>query len=130
MLWDSRLGAQVTTRDQFNEAAKKDRAAAAEIVARLAEERDLHVEIGQLSHDGPPFFVAVMPRVVKEGLMAAQHGPAGETRGAPKQLKYGAPLIGLPGYTEGQFLQVEAVNQALANYEAHISIETVDLPIV
>jgi hypothetical protein len=122
------LGARVTTEQQFREAAAQDRAATVELADRLAEKWDLHVEMGQFGHDGPPFFAAVMPRVVGEGLRAAQYGPDGETRGSPKQIKWGA-LIGLPGYAEDQHFQVDALKQGLANYATNLIAETALIPV-
>jgi hypothetical protein len=128
MLWDSRLGTQVKTQDQHCENDAEDRAAAAVLAERLAEERGLHVEIGQFGHAGPPFFAAVMPQVVREGLIAAQYGPDGKTAGSPRQIKWGA-LLALPGYADGQFSRVEAASQALANYETATATETAPLPL-
>jgi hypothetical protein len=127
MLWDSRLGPQVKTQAQYRENDVADRAAAAALAERLAEERGLHVEIGQFSHNGPPFFVAVMPQVVKEGLLAAQYGSDGKKVGSPRQIKWGA-LLALPGYAAGQLSRVEAENQALVNYEAAMAAETAAAP--
>ena len=128
MLWDSRLGAQAKTQAQYREDDAADRAAAAELAERLAKERGLHVEIGQFGHEGSPFFVAVMPQVVKEGLLAAQYGPDGQKVGSPRRIKWGA-LLALPGYAEGQLSRVEAENQALANYDAALAAEATAAPV-
>jgi hypothetical protein len=128
MLWDSRLGARVKTQDQHQEDDAEDRTAAAALAERLAEEQGLHVEIGQFGHAGPPFFAAVMPQVVREGLLAAQYGPEGKTAGSPRQIKWGA-LLTLPGYADGQLSRVEAADQALANYETAMAAEATAAPV-
>lgn len=129
MLWDSWLGAQVKTQDQHREDDDADREAAAAIIKRLAEERGLYVQIGQFGHDGGPFFAGVMTQAVREGLMAAQNGPEGETVGSPRQIKWGAALLALPGYADGQLSRVEAASQALANYDTTMAAETPAAPV-
>ena len=107
MLRDTILGPRVESQEQAAlelELADQDFAAR---YVELAETYNLHVEVGRSSHDGPPFWVCIMPSVIRERLAGS----------ATAKLGWGA-IIRSPGFAEGEMTRREAIDQARTNYNA------------
>jgi hypothetical protein len=111
MMRDSRWGHRVSGHDEAaRETDVRDRVFV-ERYTELAERHNLHVEVGQLSWEGPPFFAVIMPRYVYRDLTKSQ------VNGTAAELCWGA-LTRLPGYADGQLSRREALAQAQINYDA------------
>lgn len=114
MLRDPITGPRVATQEQATrDFMQEDEALAAEFIEELAETRGLYAEVVTRGWSGLPIDVAILPIETRDELIANRQ------RGAAAQLRLNwGDMCGLPGFSTGHLSRMEALNNALANYEA------------
>lgn len=115
MLRDPITGPRVESQEKaIQEFMQQDRALAEAFIAELAETRGLHGAIATRGWSGLPVDAVVMPQETCDDLVTNRK------KGAAAQLKLTwGDMCRAPGFSSGHLSQVEALEQAVANYDAY-----------